>query len=84
LVYRKGADLLVEVIPEICRLYPNVSLVRNSWIYLFLCSYAYAALELLYQMDSHIQMLQTTISRHCFMGFPPLFKFFFQHPLPQM
>lgn len=25
LVYRKGADLLVEVIPEICRLFPNVS-----------------------------------------------------------
>ncbi|KAF8391664.1 hypothetical protein HHK36_023971 [Tetracentron sinense] len=24
LVYRKGADLLVEVIPEVCRLYPNV------------------------------------------------------------
>ncbi|KAK8990550.1 hypothetical protein V6N11_009243 [Hibiscus sabdariffa] len=23
LVYRKGADLLVEVIPEVCRLYPN-------------------------------------------------------------
>jgi phosphatidylinositol glycan class A protein len=84
LVYRKGADLLVEVIPEICRLYPNVSLVHNSWIYLFLCSYAYAALELLYQMDSHIQMLQTTISRHRFMGFPPLFKFFLQHLLPQM
>jgi phosphatidylinositol N-acetylglucosaminyltransferase subunit A len=25
LVYRKGADLLVEIIPEVCRLYPNVS-----------------------------------------------------------
>lgn len=25
LVYRKGADLLVEVIPEVCRLFPNVS-----------------------------------------------------------
>ena len=25
LVYRKGADLLVEVIPEVCRLCPNVS-----------------------------------------------------------
>lgn len=25
LVYRKGADLLVEVIPEVCRRYPNVS-----------------------------------------------------------
>ena len=25
LVYRKGADLLVEVIPEVCRLHPNVS-----------------------------------------------------------
>ena len=25
LVYRKGADLLVEVIPEGCRLFPNVS-----------------------------------------------------------
>jgi len=25
LVYRKGADLLVEVIPEVCRLYPQVS-----------------------------------------------------------
>lgn len=24
LVYRKGADLLVEVIPDVCRLYPNV------------------------------------------------------------
>ncbi|KAI5062246.1 hypothetical protein GOP47_0022785 [Adiantum capillus-veneris] len=24
LVYRKGADLLVEVIPEVCRLFPNV------------------------------------------------------------
>ncbi|KAL0648889.1 hypothetical protein Bca4012_047180 [Brassica carinata] len=27
LVYRKGADLLVEVIPEVCRLYPNVRFV---------------------------------------------------------
>ncbi|KAI3738955.1 hypothetical protein L2E82_29256 [Cichorium intybus] len=27
LVYRKGADLLVEVIPEICRLYPNVRFI---------------------------------------------------------
>jgi phosphatidylinositol glycan class A protein len=25
LVYRKGVDLLVEVIPEVCRLHPNVS-----------------------------------------------------------
>jgi phosphatidylinositol glycan class A protein len=25
LVYRKGADLLVEVIPEVCRLFPKVS-----------------------------------------------------------
>ena len=25
LVYRKGADLLVEIIPEVCRLHPNVS-----------------------------------------------------------
>ena len=25
LVYRKGADLLVEVIPEVCHLFPNVS-----------------------------------------------------------
>ena len=27
LVYRKGADLLVEVIPEVCRLHPNVSIL---------------------------------------------------------
>ncbi|KAG2310332.1 hypothetical protein Bca52824_021889, partial [Brassica carinata] len=27
LVYRKGADLLVEVIPQVCRLYPNVPFV---------------------------------------------------------
>ncbi|KAL3718782.1 hypothetical protein ACJRO7_003829 [Eucalyptus globulus] len=27
LVYRKGADLLVEVIPEVCRLYPHVRFV---------------------------------------------------------
>lgn len=27
LVYRKGADLLVEVIPEVCRLYSNVSCI---------------------------------------------------------
>lgn len=27
LVYRKGADLLVEVIPEVCRLYPYVSVL---------------------------------------------------------
>lgn len=26
LVYRKGADLLVEVIPEVCRMHPNVSI----------------------------------------------------------
>jgi len=32
LVYRKGADLLVEVIPEVCRLHPNVRIM----IYLFL------------------------------------------------
>ncbi|KAL6003273.1 hypothetical protein ACLOJK_023496 [Asimina triloba] len=27
LVYRKGADLLVEVIPEVCRLFPNVRFI---------------------------------------------------------
>ncbi|XP_010252712.1 PREDICTED: phosphatidylinositol N-acetylglucosaminyltransferase subunit A [Nelumbo nucifera] len=27
LVYRKGADLLVEVIPEVCRFYPNVRFI---------------------------------------------------------
>ncbi|KAF3954834.1 hypothetical protein CMV_019875 [Castanea mollissima] len=27
LVYRKGADLLVEVIPEVCRMYPNVRFI---------------------------------------------------------
>lgn len=27
LVYRKGADLLVEVIPKVCSLHPNVSMV---------------------------------------------------------
>ncbi|KAH9751880.1 phosphatidylinositol N-acetylglucosaminyltransferase subunit A [Citrus sinensis] len=27
LVYRKGADLLVEVIPEVCRCYPNVRFI---------------------------------------------------------
>ncbi|XP_059455530.1 phosphatidylinositol N-acetylglucosaminyltransferase subunit A [Corylus avellana] len=27
LVYRKGADLLVEVIPEVCRIYPNVRFI---------------------------------------------------------
>lgn len=27
LVYRKGADLLVEVIPEVCRLHPNVCFI---------------------------------------------------------
>ncbi|XP_048233672.1 phosphatidylinositol N-acetylglucosaminyltransferase subunit A isoform X1 [Ricinus communis] len=27
LVYRKGADLLVEVIPEVCRLFPNVHFI---------------------------------------------------------
>ncbi|XLU59387.1 hypothetical protein S245_018596 [Arachis hypogaea] len=27
LVYRKGADLLVEVIPDVCRLHPNVRFI---------------------------------------------------------
>uniref|UniRef100_A0A9I9DAW1 Phosphatidylinositol N-acetylglucosaminyltransferase n=1 Tax=Cucumis melo TaxID=3656 RepID=A0A9I9DAW1_CUCME len=27
LVYRKGADLLVEVIPEVCRIFPNVRFI---------------------------------------------------------
>jgi phosphatidylinositol glycan class A protein len=27
LVYRKGADLLVEIIPEVCRLHPNVRFI---------------------------------------------------------
>ncbi|GKU95154.1 hypothetical protein SLEP1_g59429 [Rubroshorea leprosula] len=27
LVYRKGADLLVEVIPEVCRLHPNIRFI---------------------------------------------------------
>ncbi|KAE8687728.1 Phosphatidylinositol N-acetylglucosaminyltransferase gpi3 subunit [Hibiscus syriacus] len=31
LVYRKGADLLVEVIPEVCRLYPNVSCLHHVY-----------------------------------------------------
>lgn len=34
LVYRKGADLLVEVIPEVCRLYPHVC---SSYHYYYLC-----------------------------------------------
>ena len=29
LVYRKGTDLLVEVIPEVCRLHSNVSWLRD-------------------------------------------------------
>lgn len=33
LVYRKGADLLVEIIPEVCSLHPNVS----AYISLFYC-----------------------------------------------
>lgn len=32
LVYRKGADLLVEVIPEVCHLYPNVSSCRSHFL----------------------------------------------------
>lgn len=34
LVYRKGADLLVEVIPVVCQLYPNVSFYPGA-AYLF-------------------------------------------------
>lgn len=34
LVYRKGADLLVEVIPEVCHLYPNVSSCRSRYFLL--------------------------------------------------
>lgn len=30
LVYRKGMDLLVEVIPEICELYPNVDFLIGT------------------------------------------------------
>ncbi|KAE8732857.1 phosphatidylinositol N-acetylglucosaminyltransferase gpi3 subunit-like isoform X2 [Hibiscus syriacus] len=38
LVYRKGADLLVEVIPEVCRLYPNLEM-RNCQFSCFFTSY---------------------------------------------
>lgn len=31
LVYRKGADLLVEIIPEVCRLHPNVSYTVSNF-----------------------------------------------------
>ena len=30
LVYRKGMDLLVEVIPEVCELYPNVDFLIGT------------------------------------------------------
>ncbi|KAG8496220.1 hypothetical protein CXB51_009492 [Gossypium anomalum] len=33
LVYRKGADLLVEVIPEVCRLYPNLEMSSSPGSY---------------------------------------------------
>lgn len=33
LVYRKGADLLVEVIPEVCRLHPNVSVLHRHGLH---------------------------------------------------
>jgi phosphatidylinositol glycan class A protein len=33
LVYRKGADLLVEVIPEVCRLYPHVWILLHLLIF---------------------------------------------------
>ena len=36
LVYRKGADLLVEVIPEVCRLYSNVSDMEQLPLFLLL------------------------------------------------
>ncbi len=38
LVYRKGADLLVEVIPEVCRLYPQVNWMFHISLEKFLTS----------------------------------------------
>lgn len=37
LVYRKGIDLLIEVIPEICRRFPNVHFVIGMFIVKYLC-----------------------------------------------
>lgn len=48
LVYRKGADLLVEVIPEVCRLFPNVS-DGAFFIYLWLLgNFLYLTLSCFY------------------------------------
>lgn len=41
LVYRKGADLLVEVIPEVCRLFPNVSILFMNYDSLIDCFLIY-------------------------------------------
>lgn len=46
LVYRKGADLLVEVIPEICRLFSNVSCLGHGSTLLILMHTQYSLLNL--------------------------------------
>lgn len=51
LVYRKGADLLVEVIPEVCRLFPNVSFL--DLMVMIYCIYSELHEILVHDMGRH-------------------------------
>ncbi|TXG73815.1 hypothetical protein EZV62_002394 [Acer yangbiense] len=59
LVYRKGADLLVEVIPEVCRIYPNVSYLEHAIAFGVLCfnaflEHGFVQMQVTWNLSSHL------------------------------
>lgn len=75
LVYRKGADLLVEVIPEVCRMFANVSFKSSRCFFFFLLYLSQADVYMkykhlvffLYVVDS--PKLIPWLCKGCFFGF---------------
>lgn len=67
LVYRKGVDLPVEVIPEVCRLHPNVSWYSPLWIFwLFFFKWIFWLHFLVWWNYILFLTLVLCISNHCF------------------
>ena len=59
LVYRKGADLLVEVIPEVCRLYPNVSYLSTIFPFFIHDLLAFRFGSLIFNLKSSLVSLHS-------------------------
>lgn len=74
LVYRKGADLLVEVIPEVCRLHPNVSMRWFIWFLAHPCRKRISSLKCveIFLCGSCLNQLQHSINSNMYHSLHPL------------